>query len=846
MNPGFRRLTKSSIVKFSTILLTLSFNLVYSQEAVFNTDCFELKINDRGRLTSLRDTVNNIQYLTDDIESVLLKVQKFDSDYTDPVSLKVDRFDFYKSELILEYPDSVSAKVEVVLKDGYLAFELISIEPENDIEFVKWGPYHTDIDEIVGTAVGVVRNENYGIGIQSLNMKTLGGYEINKNNRFGNTAESMEQATRLEKIKIKEGSRLQAHSKNRTINRIAKYNRMLRIHESAIPGETVVGSKIAIFGCPAEKVLDMIGAIEIYEGLPHPVIDGEWVKKSKKANSSKFIVNFSEQNIDECLSLAKKAGIKYVYHQGIWESWGHFGVNKNSFPNGYEGVRACVEKAEKEGIKLGAHTLSSFIKPWDPYITPKPHPHLAVECVTKLVSDIERDAIEILVMENPHIDSSSSFIPDRFNPCHVVRIGDELIEYESVEGEGPFVLKNCTRGAFDTKVSEHKKGDKVSKLVTHAYRVFFPDIVLLPEVARNLAKAYNLTGLKYMSLDGHEGCAYGGHGAYAIELFAKTFYDELRYKSVINNSSELDHFHWHMVSNMSWGEPWYGNFRGSMTDYRFKRADYLKDNYVPVKLGQYSFDKIQSVSDIEWLLATCAGFEAGFDVYISPEQVEEHPHGEEILAAIKKWLKAIEENAFSENEKEILRNPRNEFKLNYKDGKWELNLAGQWNPDTEEVVSLENQNTIKDIMLHGIFDSKQISITEDFKHASLSREPGEPSIMSEWDLYNPFSEQPLQFVVRLPSEAEEYIKNIILNVDGTQRTLIPVELRPGQYLVADGQGRIRIYDTNHEQLQEINVKLPIVNKGSQKINFDYERIKESSGPELTVNFISVLSNEQTD
>jgi len=35
-----------------------------------------------------------------------------------------------------------------------------------------------------------------------------------------------------------------------------------------IPGETVVGSKIALFGCPEPKALDRIGEIEVAEKLP--------------------------------------------------------------------------------------------------------------------------------------------------------------------------------------------------------------------------------------------------------------------------------------------------------------------------------------------------------------------------------------------------------------------------------------------------------------------------------------------------------------------------------------------------------------------------------------------------
>ena len=35
--------------------------------------------------------------------------------------------------------------------------------------------------------------------------------------------------------------------------------------------------------------------------------------------------------------------------------------NKNEFPNGIQGLKNCVEKAEKQGIKLGTHCLSNFI-----------------------------------------------------------------------------------------------------------------------------------------------------------------------------------------------------------------------------------------------------------------------------------------------------------------------------------------------------------------------------------------------------------------------------------------------------------------------------------------------------
>ena len=44
------------------------------------------------------------------------------------------------------------------------------------MELVLWGPFPTSIGDTVGEVVGVVRNKDFAIGIQALNIKTLGGY----------------------------------------------------------------------------------------------------------------------------------------------------------------------------------------------------------------------------------------------------------------------------------------------------------------------------------------------------------------------------------------------------------------------------------------------------------------------------------------------------------------------------------------------------------------------------------------------------------------------------------------------------------------------------------------------
>ncbi len=44
-----------------------------------------------------------------------------------------------------------------------------------------WGPFASSIDESIGETVGIARGETFAIGIQALNIRTLGGYPWNEN-----------------------------------------------------------------------------------------------------------------------------------------------------------------------------------------------------------------------------------------------------------------------------------------------------------------------------------------------------------------------------------------------------------------------------------------------------------------------------------------------------------------------------------------------------------------------------------------------------------------------------------------------------------------------------------------
>ncbi len=80
-------------------------------------------------------------------------------------------------------------------------------------------------------------------------------------------------------------------------------------------------------------------------------------------------------------------------------------------------------------------------------------------------------------------------------------VGNELVRYRDISATEPWVLQDCIRGAFGTKAQSHSKGDSISKLMDHGYKVFLPDINLQNDIATNIANLYNETALnKFLSM----------------------------------------------------------------------------------------------------------------------------------------------------------------------------------------------------------------------------------------------------------------------------------------------------------------------------------------------------------
>ncbi|MCE9602554.1 MAG: hypothetical protein K8S21_10155, partial [Gemmatimonadetes bacterium] len=583
----------------------------------------QVGLDRQGVVTSLRNTASGTDYLASGHGTALLTLVSEARRYA-PTSIAVAPTPTGK-QLTLRYATAgVTIVVRVRELPTHLALTVVSATPARKVDAVIWGPYATTITRTVGEVIGVVRDGQVAVGMQVLNMKTLGGDLPND--------EGSTWARGIAATAYAWGSTLQAYSINRDRERrVAAWGgNQKNMPVPPIAGETVVGSAIALFSCPEPETLDRLERIELAEGLPHPTIDGVWFRKSPLFAKSYLISSFGEADVDEMIGYTKRAGLVSLYHEGPFTTWGHFTLSAEQFPNGRAGMKSAVERAHAAGLHFGVHTLTNFITTNDAYVTPVPDARLSVTGTSVLVAAITAGQREV------EVASPEYFKEEKENHLHTVRIGTELIQYRAVTDAPPYRLLDAQRGAFGTVAAPHRAGETVGKLFDHAYKVFFPDFEMQREVARNLADFLNETGADHIDFDGHEGALASGQGDYAVAVFAKDVLDGVHH-DLINGTSISKTYYWHIGSYYNWGEPWIGGFKESMQQYRIDNQGLFDRNYMPHMLGWYLLTENTTLAEMEWMLARAAGYQAGFAMVARPKALRTNALTPVLLDAIREW-----------------------------------------------------------------------------------------------------------------------------------------------------------------------------------------------------------------
>jgi hypothetical protein len=131
-----------------------------------------------GNIASLVDNASGKDYLAKGVPAPLLQVRLakdggIDKNYA-PTGMKWLK----PGKLLqLDYGNiGVKETVKITSKKSHIRFEVVKSQPKGAVDLVLWGPYPVTINRTVGETVGVVYNKKFALGIQGLNIKTLGGY----------------------------------------------------------------------------------------------------------------------------------------------------------------------------------------------------------------------------------------------------------------------------------------------------------------------------------------------------------------------------------------------------------------------------------------------------------------------------------------------------------------------------------------------------------------------------------------------------------------------------------------------------------------------------------------------
>ncbi|MFC3199903.1 hypothetical protein ACFOET_19950 [Parapedobacter deserti] len=712
---------------------------------------------------------------------------------------------------VLTMEDGQKIELRVEQNPQAITYEITQIS--DDYRLVVFGPLKVSLHEVVGEIVGVAQHGDIAFGMQSLHIKTNGGipeeYAAAYSEKFAYTGPDTELSVasipfhNLAAVDAQDGTVFQLSSRDR---QILEYRNVQQVERSLTlpitgPDARIVGSKIALFGDLRTSILNRIGRVEVEQGLPHPIIAGEWDKESRAAMGSYLISNFSEDDFDFVLDKASIAGFKNVYHTDPFETWGHFQWKPGFVKGGDEGVKALVDRAKARGIHVGVHTLTNFLTTNDPYVTPVPSKKLLKQGELTLTHPLDATQTEIEIMHSDLFD-----VPLTLN---AMQIGDELITFGKVTHSGDRIkLTECTRGAFGTKKAAHAQASTLYKLWDYPYKTLFPDLELQDEFAHRLAEIFNKTGLKQISFDGLEGSMYTGHDYYATARFITEYYRTLNDKvDLINDASRLDHYLWHIHTRMNWGEPWGEEMRKGQVENRIKNQDFFRRNLFPrmlgwflVRLAERKFEAT-TLEDLEWALSESAGFDSGYAMSINMRTLKNHGQIDQLLEAMKNWDELRFAQAFSPEQMERLKDPETEWHLQKLDATnfllYPLHISTRYRCDLAEM------------------------------------QPGQPG-GADWSWYSPYEST---YALRLKVEGEGAIANPSFT---TTRGVVKIEatIEANQYLLLDHDGNATVTDQNYRVLHRPNVHgKAALAEGSSSIAFACDAVDDST-PEVVVRYIT--------
>ncbi|MGZ3754058.1 MAG: hypothetical protein ACXVAY_14125 [Mucilaginibacter sp.] len=786
---------------------------LHAQPIYLQTQYARISVTGKGFISSIIDKKTNKEYCPKGLSSALMSLTTGDGPYILPQTAVYSQ---KKSELLLTFTNGSVATIKIDLKQQYLRFKLLSLTKSNAIDNIVWGPYKTNISKTIGDVLGVVRNDDFAIGLLGLNDNTTSGpptggdmsfmyyfihspdpikYPLPSNLKEGQNFtiggdghndvafySHPEEYFRMNYgngalLEPTYGSSICMHSRNRRKEQMIRFPVMpdnldgkvnSARYQLVVPTDAgYIGSSVAFYACPDSLGLHTIERIVLNEGLPHPEIDGKWVK-----DPTAYRPDIAWSGVhDSLVNYANRLGLNSVQDEGMGEyypdpanRWNGKTVSFKQAPA--MSIPAYGALMQKNGIRWGLHTLCEFLQPGrNSDVTPVPSDSLAIMQRAIITKDLSDQDTVITVADKAYFNEYGGW---EGNHTNVLKIGKELIEYNGITQTAPFTFLHVKRGLYGTKKGSYKMGTVIVKLQPNCYHGFAPDMNLQDKYADYYGKWLTEGGMDFIDFDGLESCIYQGQGQYSFKRFFSKLFESYKahggkYLRVMGSAVGEGSWHYMSVCNVGGGNNMFNPVQNKWGIEGKDMRYVFQGSYFPATFGIINLSSDWTMADAENLQAKSLGWDATYMLGLSQRSVENCTEKEEIFKAYKTWENARAANVFTKTIKEKLKD------LNYK-----FHLV---------------QSSPKSFLLYPIKENR-------FREQSYS------AGIKSYQVNNEFDAQALEFAVQVSTAKGVQADGFKIDLPDGKELVIDKKLSNGEYIIFKN-GTCYTADRNRKKIEEI-------------------------------------------
>jgi hypothetical protein len=806
-------------IRFSVcvIFVALSTGTLRAQAFQLQTRYVRIGIDNKGFVTSIKDKKTGAEYCPRGMSSALMSLEK-DKQYVYPLKAV---YRAATQEIVLTYTNGAVARIKADQKQKYLRLQLLSLSKENEADNIVWGPYKTTISKMIGDVIGVVRDEQFAIGLLGLDDNTTSGpptdgdlsfmyyyihspdpkkYPLPAHLKEGQTFSiggdgvndvafysQPEEWFRMNygngaKLEPLFGSTISMHARNRRKEQMIRFptypegvdgKANSSRYQLVVPTEAhFIGSSVAFYACPDTLGLKTIETIVLNEGLPHPEVDGKWIKDP--AAYQPDIAWWGPH--DSLASYARQLKLQAVQDEGYGEyypnpadRWGKQKINfRGSAPLSVPEYGALLQK---EGIRYGLHTLCEFLQPNNSDISPVPSDSLAIMQRTILTKDLTEADTIITVRDTAYFNEFGGW---EGNHTNVLKIGKELISYNGISTTQPYTFLHVKRGFHHTSRGTFKAGTTIVKLQPNCYRGFAPDMNLQEVYADYYGRWLTEGGMDYIDFDGLESCMYQGHGQYSFKRFFRKLFDSYqrnggKYLRVMGSTLSEGNWHYMSVCNVGGGDHM---FSPVLNQWGIEGKDMryvFESSYFPATFGIQSYEADWSLFDAENLQAKSIGWNATYMLGLSQQTVEASAEKAAIFQAFRAWENARAAQVFSPAQKEKLKDLHYKFHL--------------------------EQTGARSFKLYPVKENRSRSISYNTTGMEVTLE-------------NEFETQAMEFAIKVHAPKDSTIHGLRIQLGNSNEIIVDKILAGGQYLLYKN-ARLYLADQGRKMLESIPLAEPL-------------------------------------